>query len=243
MQTLLIALLVPEWYYGIHTVTGAIDQTGLVTGYLKSVEQLLFALIKLRGLNKKRWIKINPSMKSLFPGTLHLDQYIDLTDTSENYADTTLGSLIHFIKNKNRAGLFYNADLFEIDNSTIQSIVDALYDFKDTQRNDHLHKDNLYTSEEIDDIREKAKALYCLLIGSFRKNGTELTKLIAYDTKESLPDYIEADALLEIINEWATPILLFDMPKTTHTVAFNVKKFDGEDWNVYLQGLKRNTKR
>lgn len=227
-----------EWYYGIHTVTGAIDQTGLVTGYLKSVEQLLFALIKLRGLNKKRWIKINPSMKSLFPGTLHLDQYIDLTDTSENYADTTLGSLIHFIKNKNRAGLFYNADLFEIDNSTIQSIVDALYDFKDTQRNDHLHKDNLYTSEEIDDIREKAKALYCLLIGSFRMNGTELTKLIAYDTKESLPDYIEADALLEIINEWATPILLFDMPKTTHTVAFNVKKFDGEDWNVYLQGLK-----
>ena len=116
-----------EWYYGIHTVTGAIDQTGLVTGYLKSVRATTLCANQAEGgLNKKRWIKINPSMKSLFPGTLHLDQYIDLTDTSENYADTTLGSLIHFIKNKNRAGLFYNADLFEIDNSTYTEELDKL---------------------------------------------------------------------------------------------------------------------
>lgn len=31
-----------EWYYDIHTITGVIDETGVVTGYLKSIEQLLF---------------------------------------------------------------------------------------------------------------------------------------------------------------------------------------------------------
>ncbi len=227
-----------EWYYGIHTVTGTIDQTGLVTGYLKSVEQLLYALIRL-SINKNRRISINAKSRDQFAGTIYGDRFIDFTELNEPYADTTLGSLIHFIKNKNKTGGFFNADLFEVDSSTIQIIIDALYAFKDVERNDHLHKDNLYTSKEVEDIRDKAITLYCLLIGSFRMNNGDYAKLISYDTKEMLPDYIDEDALLEIITEWATPVLMFDMPKESHTVAFMVTKIVGEDWDMCLQGLER----
>ena len=54
-----------EWYYNIHTVTGAINETGLVTGYLKSIEQLLYALIRL-SINKNRRIAIDASKKNQF---------------------------------------------------------------------------------------------------------------------------------------------------------------------------------
>ena len=226
-----------EWYYGIHTVTGTIDQTGLVTGYLKSVEQLLYTLIRL-SINKNRRISINAKMKDSFTGKIYGDRFIDFTEANEAYADTTLGSLIHFVKNKNKEGDFYNADLFEVDSSTIQAIIDALYSFKDVERNDHLHKDNLYTAEEVEDIRNKAITLYCLLLGCFRINSAEYTRLMSYDTKESLPDFIDEEALTEIITEWVTPILMFDIPKESGTVAFMVVRGADNEWDLCVQGLK-----
>ena len=227
-----------EWYYGIHTVTGAIDQTGLVTGYLKSVEQLLYALIRL-SIGKNRRISIDVSKKDYFSGRIYSERYIEFTEENEPYADTTLGSLIHFVKNKNKAGGFYNADLFDVDKNTIQVIVDTLYAFKNLERNDHLHKDNLYTADEVDDIREKATALYCLLLGSFKINNGDYAKLMEYDMDESLPESIGEEELLEIITEWATPVLMFDMPKESHTVAFSVSKYVGKDWSLCLQGLEK----
>ena len=134
-----------------------------------------------------------------------------------------MGSLIHFIEKK-ESGAFYNADLFEVDSSTIQRIIEALYAFKYVESNDHLHKDNLYTIEEAENVRDKAMSLYCLLIGSFRLDNRDYAKLISFDTKKMLPDYIDADALLEIITEWATPVLMFDIPKVSYTVAFMVRK-------------------
>lgn len=227
-----------EWYYGIHTVTGTIDQTGLVTGYLKSVEQLLYALIRLF-IGKNRRISINTLKKNQFSGQLFSGRFIDFTEENEFFADTTLGSLIRFVKKKNKTGGFYNADLFSVDEHTIQVIIDALYAFKDVERNDHLHKDNLYASDEVDDIREKAMTLYCLLLGSFKINSGDYAKLMAYDTTESLPESIDEEELLEIITEWATPVIMFDMPKELHTVAFHITKFVGKDWDLCLQGLEK----
>lgn len=159
-----------EWYYNIHTVTGAINETGLVTGYLKSIEQLLYALIRL-SINKNRRIAIDASKKNQFTGTIYSNTYIDFNESNEFFADTSLGPLIHFVKSKNRTGGFYNADLFDVNPVTIQIIIDNLYGFKNLERNGHLHKHNIYTSKEVDDIRGKAKALYCLLIGSFHMNS------------------------------------------------------------------------
>ncbi len=227
-----------EWYYRNHTVTGAIDQTGLVTGYLKSIEQLLYALIRL-AINKNRRIGINLNKKDQFSGKIYPERDIDFTEDNEVYADTTLGSLIHFVRKKNEAGDFSNADLFEVHPATIQIIIDKLYRFKNGERNDHLHKCNLYSSQEIDNIREKAMQLYCLLLGSFKISSGDYAKLIAYDTHEVLLETINEEELIEIIMEWATPIMMFDMPKKSHTVAFKITKFDGMDWNLCLQGLDK----
>lgn len=45
--------------------------------------------------------------------------------------------------------------------------------------------------------------------------------------------------LFEIIMEWAAPILMFDMPKESWTIAFNITKFVGKKWDLCLQGLKK----
>lgn len=83
-----------EWYYGISTATGVIDQTGIVTGYLKSVEQMLFEIIKLYEGQGRR-IGINHSKQDSFSGTTYSNgNFINLDEENEEYIDSTLGSLI-----------------------------------------------------------------------------------------------------------------------------------------------------
>lgn len=164
-----------EWYYGISTATGAIDQTGIVTGYLKSVEQLLFEIIKLYEGRGKR-ISINRSKQDTFTGTPYSNgNFIDLIETNEEYMDSTLGSLIRFIRNKDRNGHFFNSDMFDVNEDTMQYLIDSLYHWKDNERNDHLHKDNLYTEEEVVAIRHQVFLLYYFGKAQHRKRDFHKT--------------------------------------------------------------------
>ena len=45
------SFITSEWNYDVNRATGVLDQTGVVAGYLKSIEQLLYAVIKL-SINK-----------------------------------------------------------------------------------------------------------------------------------------------------------------------------------------------
>lgn len=227
-----------EWYYGIHSITGAIDETGVVTGYLKSIEQLLYDVLKLYLGRKKKRIGLNAKKKGEFeanyPGENHKG-FIDFVEEYEYYFDTTLGSLIKFIKFKNHSGEFFNKDFFAVDDDTIQYLIDTLYEFKDYDRNDHLHKDNLYTLEELETIRGKAIILYSLILGCFAISDDDL-ELLGKETPEE-PSEITDEELREMIVSWATPILTYDMPKDSKVVAFMVTKFGERPWNLSLQGL------
>ena len=226
-----------EWYYGISTATSAIDQTGIVTGYLKSVEQLLFEIIKLyEGCGKR--IGINHSKEDTFTGTTYSNgNFIDLVEANEEYMDSTLGSLIRFIRNKDRNGNFFNSDVFDVNEDTMQYLIDTLYSWKDNERNDHLHKDNLYTEEEVVAIRHQVFQLYYLILGSFKIRDRDLERLGLKDDSQKPLVTASDEELLEKIRNWATPIVLFDMPKDSQVIAFNFIKFKEAPWDLCLQGL------
>ncbi len=229
-----------EWYYGISTATGAIDQTGIVTGYLKSVEQMLFEIIKLYEGQGRR-IGINHSKKDSFSGTTYSNgNFINLDEENEEYMDSTLGSLIRFIRNKNKQGHFYNQDIFDVDENTVQYLIDTLYSWKDNERNDHLHKDNLYSEEEVKQIRHQVFLLYYLILGSFKIPDFYLEKL-GLKSDSIKPVVIASDEeLLKKIMNWAKPIVMFDLPKDSQAVAFFFIKFQGMPWELGLQGLSRD---
>ena len=227
-----------EWYYGIHSITGAIDETGVVTGYLKSIEQLLYDVLKLYLGRKKKRIGLNTKKKDDFEANYPGENYggfIDFIEDYEYYFDTTLGSLIKFIKYKNRSGEFFNKDFFDVDYDTIQYLIDTLYDFKDYDRNDRLHKDNLYTLEELETIREKAIVLYSLVLGCFSIKDDDLEELGLVTAEE--PKKVTAAELKEAIVSWATPILSYDMPDDTKVLAFMIFTYIGGPWKLALQGL------
>ena len=224
-----------EWYFNIHTITGAIDQTGIATGYLKSVEQLLYSVLKLY-MGRGRRIEISATKKAGFPGTIYGGKYIDFVQAYESSFEKTLGSLIHFIKSKNERGDFFNADLFDVNPGTIQFLIDELYKFKDIERNDHLHKDNLYTLEELQAIRNSVIFLYFMILGCFSIPDTSLGRLGKSPRLE--PVVLNEEDLEKKIVDWATPIICYDVPKNTKVLAFSIVKFKDHPWQLMLQGLE-----
>ncbi|MEL7658783.1 MAG: hypothetical protein AAGU75_23065, partial [Bacillota bacterium] len=85
-----------EWFFNLNQVTKSLDQTGIVAGYLKSVEQLLFTVIQLskdKGKTIRTWD----------------NNIVEYTTDNEERIDTTLGSLNAFIKH-NR-GIFNVSDI------------------------------------------------------------------------------------------------------------------------------------
>jgi hypothetical protein len=69
-----------EWYYRLNQITKSLDQTGIVAGYLKSVEQLLFTVIQL---SKDKGKKIRTRDNKI----------AEYTTDNEERIDTMLGSL------------------------------------------------------------------------------------------------------------------------------------------------------
>lgn len=228
-----------EWYYKQSTTAGALEQTGIVVGYLKSVEQLLYTLLK-NWAGRNIWIKINgkyfDEVNNKGLGRGKDNTLIDFYEKYDEYIDKTLGALIHFIKLKKKDGTFKNGNMFCVDESTLQCIIDVLYDFKDVERNDRLHQHNLYTKEAVEEIRNQAFLLYYLLLGSFDLTPKYLSDL-GLNANNEKGKVIDEDVLEKQIIEWVTPIVKFDVPQNADVIAFNITKFQGKPWHLALQAL------
>lgn len=154
----------------------------------------------------------------------------------DEYIDKTLGALIHFIKLKKKDGTFKNGKMFCVDDSTLQCIIDVLYEFKDVERNDRLHQHNLYTKEAVEEIRNQVFLLYYLLLGSFDLAPEYLSDLGLNDNNGEV-QVVNENILEKQIIEWATPIIKYDIPRNASVVAFNITKFQGKPWHLALQAL------
>ena len=146
-----------EWYYKQYIATDMIEQTGIIVGYLKSIEQLLYQ-INLLSLDKG--LKIHDK-KSVLVG-------FTTENLEKDMFDTTLRSLINCLE--------YNKKVWKINKNIQDIIIKELEDFRKNDRNDLLHKDNTRDLETIKKIRNKALELYCLLLGSLDLNGNKFDK-------------------------------------------------------------------
>ena len=208
------SFITSEWNYDINRATGVLDLTGVVAGYLKSVEQLLYAIIRL-SINKNKFIRMKNGEDGEF-----------ISDNEEN-VNSTLGSLTHFVK--------ANGDILDVNNFVKKYIVDQLFSWIDDERNGHLHKDNIHNQEKVDDIRNQTILLYYLILGGFTIRDNDLSKIGIIDNDR--PSFVDEDELYQKIKAWATPVILYDIPENAGAVGFSIEAFKDCPWKIALQAL------
>ena len=148
-----------EWYYNQFNQVDGIEQTAIVAGYFKSIEQLLYAILKFSvntGYKIKRKID-----KELIECT---QQNLD-----EDKIDLSFGSMINYFA--------HNYSIWSVNKYVKKYIVDKLNLYREKYRNDHFHKDNIFIFDEIKEIRRATIELYCLLLGGMKINSKDLMSL------------------------------------------------------------------
>lgn len=151
------SFLTSEWLIKKYFSLPEMDNTFIVAGYLKSIEQLLWNIIYIIGQGRKM-------------------RGITIEDDNAEDIDTTLGSLQYFIVN------YDNDDLFEnvFGTSThfvMQYLKNQLSAWRRKYRNGYFHKYNLEDKEQIDAIRDETFFLYLLILGAISLDDNAMTML------------------------------------------------------------------
>jgi len=134
-----------EWFYTMYQLTENLDLTGVVSGYLKSIEQLIFAIIDLP---REETITIKSKDRDV----------VEFNKDNMDLIDTTLWSLEQVLK--------HNSRMLDITGYAKRHLVDTIDDWREKQRNGYFHQHNLHSTEKVKEIREKALYLYFLILGS-----------------------------------------------------------------------------
>ncbi len=166
-----------EWYFDLlERTAGGLEHTAIVAGYLKSIEQLLLTLVLSRQdlqLTLKTLGKSAPS-KTLGKSAPSHDV---LTINNLSSLLTTGGGILQSID--------YNytkkKKLFDVylDSNIGDDVQKYLQDFFSNTRNCYFHKDNIYSLEQIKEIRKKAYCSFYLLGGTFRYNIDDVKSVIS----------------------------------------------------------------
>lgn len=151
------AFLTSEWLVKKYFSLPELDNTFIITGYLKSIEQLLWKIVFYVGQGRQ----------------IH-GMTIESNNTQE--IDTTLGSLEFFIAN------YENDDLFDeiLGTSThfvMRYLKKQLSMWRIKNRNGYFHKDVLKDREKINIVREETFLLYILILGSLSLDGDTIAML------------------------------------------------------------------
>lgn len=203
------SFLSSEWYYSMHVATSRLEQTAIVVGYLKSVEQLLYKIVKL-SINTGKTIK-----------KIGSKEFIDYTDSNEAEVDTSLGSLIGYVK--------YYSDLWDVNRSMKYYITDKLNEYRIKYRNDHFHKNNVYDLENIREIREQTMLMYYLLLGAFSIASNQITDYEMYMEFEEVKESLKYEEFESWLNRMlgGDSLLSDDIP-----VYFLFKSYGQDSWEL-----------
>lgn len=209
------SFLTSEYLYEQYDETDCFDYTSITSGYLKSVEQLLYNLAFMHlgeedfKIKTKSGCKIPKSKRSdleWIGNEKKKVQYIKFSKENIDYFDTTLGSLIFFIEyNKNK--------IFRIDDQYCDTILKCLRCFKNECRNDSFHLHNVYDWERVSKIQHNVFIIYVMLLG-----GCKISK----ETMSNQFNIIEKDTL-ERFYYWLRK-------QSVYTFGL---KFPGDD-NLYI---------
>lgn len=161
------SLVSSEWYYDMLKSTDTeMEQTAIVAGYLKSVEQLLFSMM----LSKCDELEFKLCVKN---ANKDEDKYIPLTQENSSMLLTMAGSLLKSISINFKS----NLDDVYINRKIGKKVQDFLDAFFKHSRNGYFHKDNIYSMDEITKIRKDTYCALFLLGSSFKFDLNNFKKL------------------------------------------------------------------
>lgn len=148
-----------EWYYKMYQLTNNLDLTSIVAGYIKSVEQLLFAIFA------SRQIPVKDIHKNL----------VQFSGESVQTMSITLGSLESALSHKQ----WMIAS--NIDHDAYACISALVKEWNDKYRKKLFHRENLTSLAVVDEVRNQAILLYAVLLGSIYLKGSHLSDLGYFD--------------------------------------------------------------
>lgn len=152
------SLFSSEWLYQNSTEEdGIADNTYKVTGYIKSIEQLLWGIVYIIGEGRsigRRNITIN----------------------GDNSIRTTLEDFCDFIGNYSNRNLCDEVFGRNHAQSLMEALRDYIKDYKNNCRNGYLHKHNV-EAQDVSMIRNKTFLLYFLLLGILKISDDDIVAL------------------------------------------------------------------
>lgn len=145
------SFLTSEWIYNKYFFLPEMDNTFVVAGYLKSIEQLLWSMIQIVGHGRQ--IKGQRETR------------VAIKEENADMIDKTLGSLEYFLTDRS------NTDLFERCFGTHTRFVQRFLKgqlklWRKKYRNGYFHKHNLTEEDTIKDIRTTTIYLHMLILGT-----------------------------------------------------------------------------
>lgn len=169
------SFITSEWLYHSLREKKNFDYTAVISGYLKSIEQLLYHIvminvdngckISMSGATKVRddavsagvdafihkkdgWKKVSIGSRGYY--------YIDLTQDQVKYMDSSIGTFEYFLR--------YNPKIFN--NPQLANMIsDMVCCFRTECRNGYFHIHNLKNWDTVEKTRSNALYLYFILIG------------------------------------------------------------------------------
>ncbi|MBQ6654472.1 MAG: hypothetical protein IJM79_02995 [Erysipelotrichaceae bacterium] len=227
------SFMTSEWLYSTLEGSKHIDLTAISMGYLKSIEQFLYAFIELQtyeNTGKHRTLKFSRDNIRELTSALLVDERKRIT------LDIEIGFLVY-------GG---NSDLYNdfVCESSREFIKSFCLQIKGL-RNDYFHKYNINEWDSIIDVRNMTFIFYFLILGSLKINRDDFSKLTNnyYTEMNCLEDdyyrlfkCISIAALKERIIDGTVERAVIDIgdgnfyvPKFDYDVAFNslgIPQFD-----------------
>lgn len=202
-----------EWYYKNHAEFSVLEQTAIVAGYLKSVEQLLYSIVRLSEGTGKHIKKYGGNRTD----------YIEYCEANESLIDSTLGSIIGYAR--------HYSDLWDVNSYVKNYVADKLNIYRDKYRNDHFHKDNVTSNEEIEIIRKNTILIHYLLLGAMKISDSDKAR-IGIVTRQDEEDK-KQDISFQMLEGWLDRILGGDvlLPKSSK-IYFDVDGWGRDKWKL-----------
>lgn len=212
-----------EWAYDVYSnAMGDLELTGIIAGYLKSIEQLLY---KITQFHRNQGIRIQTKKEGKQPYTSEIEEDID----------STLHSLNEFITSKEGK--------FAFSVKIRGCIHTAVSLWTKYQRNGYFHKHNLYSDDnKIEEVRELTLYLYFLILGGIKYNDTERLELGVYDYTKSNNHIFNFDNVYPKFEKWLSGIIKYDLPKHIPGIWFIIGSplltGEKEKWSINSRLMK-----
>ena len=151
------SLISSEWYYDLQIKTDAgIEQTAIVAGYLKSLEQLLCSILLV--------LSEDDNNEFMFFTNKEGKEKTGQDRLPLNYANQKL--VLTMAKNILKAIKGNKKSVLRKTKMT-DKVIEYLEQYVEKTRNGYMHKDNLYEWSDIQNIRTKTYAAYFMVLGTF----------------------------------------------------------------------------